>query len=78
MMIYLLSTIGLTLVGNSTVHIYTQTGHRTTIYLLVLLMFDVNFLFLSSRRPIEYLKIEDKTYKIVSHRKVIIIFTLYV
>ena len=41
-------------------------------------MFDVNFLFLPSRIPIEYLKIEDKTYKIISLRKVIIIFSLYV
>jgi len=29
-MIYLLTAVGLTLVGNSTVHIYTQTVHRTT------------------------------------------------
>src|SRR5215510_9510271 len=31
--IYLLSTIGLTPVGSSTVHIYTQTVHRTTQYI---------------------------------------------
>ena len=64
--------------GSSTVHIYTKTVHRTKIYMLSLLMFDVNFLFLPSRIPIEYLKIEDKTYKIISLRKVIIIFSLYV
>ena len=29
-MIYLLTAIGLTPAGNSTVHIYTQTIHRTT------------------------------------------------
>jgi len=29
-MIYLLTTIGLTPGGSSTVHIYTQTVHRTT------------------------------------------------
>jgi len=29
-MIYLLNAIGLTLGGSSTVHIYTQTIHRTT------------------------------------------------
>jgi len=29
-MIYLLTAIGLTSGGNSTVHIYTQTIHRTT------------------------------------------------
>jgi len=29
-MVYLLTAIGLTLGGNSTVHIYTQTIHRTT------------------------------------------------
>jgi len=29
-MIYLLTEIGLTPGGNSTVHIYTQTIHRTT------------------------------------------------
>jgi uncharacterized integral membrane protein len=29
-MIYLLTAIGLTPSGNSTVHIYTQTVHRTT------------------------------------------------
>ena len=29
-LIYLLTAIGLTLVGSSTVHIYTQTLHRTT------------------------------------------------
>ena len=29
-MIYLLTAIGLTPGGNSTVHIYTQTIHRTT------------------------------------------------
>jgi len=29
-MIYLLTTIGLTPGGSSTVHIYTQTIHRTT------------------------------------------------
>jgi len=29
-MIYLLTAIGLTLVGSSTVHIYTKTIHRTT------------------------------------------------
>jgi hypothetical protein len=75
--IYLLSAIVLTPVGSSTVHIYTQAIHRTTVYLLSLLMFDVNFLFLSSRMPIEYLKIEDKTYTIISHRKFLIIFTLY-
>jgi hypothetical protein len=41
-------------------------------------MFYVSFLCLSSRMPIEYLKIEEKTYKIIPHRKIIIIFTLYV
>jgi len=30
MMIYLLAEIGLTPGGSSTVHIYTQTTHRTT------------------------------------------------
>ena len=29
-MIYLLTAIGLTLAGSSTVHIYTQTIHRST------------------------------------------------
>jgi len=29
-MIYLLTAIGLTPIGSSTVHIYTQTKHRTT------------------------------------------------
>jgi len=29
-LIYLLTTIGLTAAGSSTVHIYTQTIHRTT------------------------------------------------
>jgi len=74
----LLTAVGLAPVGSSTAHIYTQTAHRTTIYLLALLTLYVNFLCLSSRMPIEYLKTEDKTYKIISHRQVIFIFILYV
>jgi hypothetical protein len=44
---------------------------------LSLMMICVNLPFLSSRMPVEYLKMEDETYKIISLRKVII-FTLYV
>jgi len=35
-LIYLLTAIGLTASGNSTVHIYTQTIHRTTHFALQL------------------------------------------
>jgi hypothetical protein len=76
-MIYLLTAIGLTPGGISTVHIYTKTIHRTTIYLRTFLIFCINFLFLSGWMLVEYLKMVDKTHKIISHRKVLIIFILY-